>query len=106
MKKFLLALFVVGKVAGQSLAPSTGKCMNNITDFAVWSDEGGNFAANLEYCTRGEGGCFLDAGCIELCFQEAHGYSAECSICFGALPTCTIENGCLNAWYVVVLSCD
>jgi hypothetical protein len=30
--KFLLALFVVGKVAGQSLAPSfsiTGKCMNN-----------------------------------------------------------------------------
>ena len=73
MKKFLLALFVVGKVAGQSLAPSTGKCMNNITDFAVWSDEGGNFAANLEYCTRGEGGCFLDAGCIEHCFQEAHG---------------------------------
>ena len=46
------------------------------------------------------GGCFLNTNCIESCFQEVYGYSEECSSCFGKIPQCSINSGCMMVWYV------
>lgn len=77
------------------------KC--NLDDESIWVADGGeaNRPSNSNYCSREyNGGCFLNAACIEGCFAEHFGYSMECASCFGVVPTCSIAAGCLNAWCV------
>lgn len=72
---------------------------DNPQDMAIWTSNGGEASRpeHSNYCSReyNEGGCFLDSACIESCFQEVYGYSAECSKCFGDMPTCSIASGCM-----------
>ena len=80
------------------------KCNSN--DLQNWIKLGGETTRPLKsnYCSREyNGGCFLDSTCIEVCFVEEHGYSEECSVCFGRVPGCSIDNGCLLSWYVYCL---
>ena len=79
------------------------KCNSN--DLQNWVTSGGETSRPIKsnYCSREyNGGCFLDSTCIEICFVEEHGYSEECSVCFGRVPVCSIDNGCLLSWYVHV----
>ncbi|KAL7541037.1 hypothetical protein ACHAXR_011534 [Thalassiosira sp. AJA248-18] len=75
-----------------------GKC--NSQDEYMWYENGGQRSRpeQSNFCSRTyNGGCFLDTDCIETCFQETYGYSAECSSCFGVIPGCSISSGCLTA---------
>ena len=80
------------------LDPS-GKC--NAQDLEQWISDNGEEtrAEKSNYCSREyNDGCFLDGACIEECFREVHGYSEECSECFGVIPTCSINSGCMMKW--------
>ncbi|KAL7547956.1 hypothetical protein ACHAWF_011246 [Thalassiosira exigua] len=75
---------------------ATGKC--DASDLEVWIALGGTAARpeHSNFCSRTyNGGCFLDAECIETCFREEHGYSEECATCFGVIPSCSITSGCM-----------
>ena len=55
--------------------------------------------AMSNHCSRThEGGCFLDAACIAGCYAEHFGYSEDCAACFGAVPRCSTDSGCFEAW--------
>mmetsp|Transcript_346 Transcript_346/g.745 ORF Transcript_346/g.745 Transcript_346/m.745 type:complete len:594 (+) Transcript_346:121-1902(+) len=76
-------------------ASSNGKC--NEEDLEIWISTGGevNRPVHSNFCSRTyNGGCFINSDCIETCFQENYGYSAECSTCFGVIPQCSMNNGC------------
>lgn len=78
-----------------STASSNGKC--NEEDLEIWISTGGevNRPIHSNFCSRTyNGGCFINSDCIETCFQENYGYSAECSTCFGVIPQCSMNNGC------------
>lgn len=79
--------------AGQRPQPA-GKC--DARDARQWIANGGKAARPRQSsdCSRAPGECYLDGDCIEACFRETHGYSAECSSCFGAVPSCSVANGC------------
>lgn len=83
-----------------------GKCDSD--DVALWIAQGGESgrAERSNFCSRKYGAppCFVDAECIEGCFREEFGYSAECATCFGVIPGCSIASGCMAAWCVVVSS--
>ena len=83
------------------IAQNGGKC--NTQDLENWISTNGEVTrpTKSNYCSREyNGGCFLDSDCIERCFQEVHGYSEECSVCFGKIPSCSIGAGCMLPWYV------
>ena len=83
------------------IAQNGGKC--NTQDLENWISTNGEVTrpTKSNYCSREyNGGCFLDSDCIERCFQEVHGYSEECSVCFGSIPSCSIGAGCMLPWYV------
>ncbi|KAL7467702.1 hypothetical protein ACHAXS_011451 [Conticribra weissflogii] len=72
-----------------------GKC--NEEDLEIWISTMGevNRPVHSNFCSRTyNGGCFINSDCIETCFQEIYGYSAECSTCFGVIPQCSMNNGC------------
>lgn len=99
MKGWIVALLALG-AASEDSPPDAGKCSSE-QDGAAWVANGGeeNRAVQSNYCSREHnGGCFLDVGCIEVCFQETYGYSEGCSTCFGAIPGCSIASGCMMAW--------
>mmetsp|Transcript_21012 Transcript_21012/g.50674 ORF Transcript_21012/g.50674 Transcript_21012/m.50674 type:complete len:681 (+) Transcript_21012:41-2083(+) len=77
-----------------AVAPLGGRC--NAQDLRAWIAHGGEDERPLKsnYCSR-ERECYLNGECIEACFREVHGYSEECSTCFGVIPTCSIANGCM-----------
>ena len=79
---------------------NAGQC--NTQDIQTWISTGGSTTrpTNSNYCSREYNnlGCLLDATCIERCFQEVYGYSDDCSVCFGKIPGCSIEAGCLLVW--------
>ena len=86
------------------IAQNDGKC--NAQDLENWISTNGEVTrpTKSNYCSREyNGGCFLDSDCIERCFQEVHGYSEECSVCFGKIPSCSIGAGCMLPWYVARL---
>ena len=86
------------------IAQNDGKC--NTQDLENWISTNGEVTrpTKSNYCSREyNGGCFLDSDCIERCFQEVHGYSEECSVCFGKIPSCSIGAGCMLPWYVARL---
>lgn len=68
-------------------------------DVAAWTENGGE-ATLVEFanwCSTEQ--CLGDNSiCIEMCFQDYYGYSAECSKCFGAFPDCSVGRGCTSAW--------
>ena len=69
----------------------------NKQDIEIWTENGGetNRPKHSNFCSRTyNGGCFVNSGCIETCFQETFGYSADCSTCFGTIPSCSMNNGC------------
>jgi hypothetical protein len=73
-----------------------GRC-NNAQDQAIWGETGVAMASQSDYCARSyNGGCFLNSTCIENCFQELHGYSTNCTTCFGSLLPCGIRIGCAS----------
>ena len=81
------------------------KC-NNPNDISTYQTNGGstNRPTHSNYCSRTyNGGCFLNADCIESCFQDEYGYSEDCSSCFGKIPQCSINSGCMMVWYVMFL---
>ena len=92
-----------GAAAGveETNASGSGKC-NNEQDIQTWITHGGETTRPTQsnYCSREYNsiGCFLDAVCIEECFQMEHGYSEECSTCFSVVPTCSATGGCLEYW--------
>jgi hypothetical protein len=73
-----------------------GKC--SVQDIEVWMARGGENERPLDsnYCSReyNNGGCLIDVGCIQTCFEETYGYSSACSSCFAQIPTCSINTGC------------
>ena len=79
---------------------NAGQC--NTQDIQTWISTGGYTTrpTNSNYCSREYNnlGCLLDATCIERCFQDVYGYSDDCSVCFGKIPGCSIEAGCLLVW--------
>ena len=86
--------------AQQQPAVSEGKCTNE-QDKQTWITHGGEATRpeHSNYCSREyNNGCLLDAACIEMCFQEEYGYSAECTSCFGVVPTCSVISGCTEFW--------
>lgn len=73
----------------------SGKC--NEEDVSIWNNNNGESARpeQSNFCSRTyNGGCFLDSSCIESCFQSMFGYSEECSVCFGQVPSCSVSSGC------------
>lgn len=100
-KKSLL-LLSIGTII--HVATADNKC-NNPSDITTYQTNGSstNRPTHSNYCSRTyEGGCFLNTECIESCFQEEYGYSEECSTCFGKIPQCSINSGCMMVWYVYV----
>ena len=79
---------------------SSGKC--NEQDEAIWISNGGESTRPTQsnFCSREYNGvgCLTDAGCVETCFQEEYNYSEECSTCFGGVPGCSIDSGCMFLW--------
>jgi hypothetical protein len=72
-----------------------GSC--NAQDQEIWKMNGGNvsLAPQGDYCARSyNGGCILNATCSEVCFQELHGYSSNCTSCLGQIFPCGIGIGC------------
>jgi hypothetical protein len=66
-------------------------------DRDVWTRDDGEatLPARSEFCLATyAGGCFTNATCTRSCFRERHGYSADCALCFGALPQCGVDGGC------------
>mmetsp|Transcript_12017 Transcript_12017/g.22331 ORF Transcript_12017/g.22331 Transcript_12017/m.22331 type:complete len:581 (+) Transcript_12017:147-1889(+) len=79
---------------------TAGDAKCDAQDLELWIETGGEATRpeHSNYCSRTyNGGCFLDSDCIETCFEENFGYSSECSSCFGGIPSCSIDNGCLMA---------
>ena len=88
-RKTLLLLSI-----GTIIAVTADNKCNNPNDISSWSTNGGsiNRPTHSNYCSRTyNGGCFLNADCIESCFHEEYGYSEECSSCFGKIPQCSIN---------------
>ena len=87
------------------------QCDNEV-DVNAWTSNGGAAArpeqtafCASEYCncplgstTTSAASCQLDPACIEECFQQVYGYSADCAVCFGKVPACSQNNGCAVAW--------
>ena len=75
-----------------------GKC--NEQDVELWIANGGQATrpTHSNFCSREYDGrgCLIDSACIEKCFQETYGYSADCSTCFGTIPSCSISTGCIG----------
>ena len=80
---------------------------DNEQDIEAWTFRGGEAGrpTNLNFCVReysgsatSVSGCLTDSDCIETCFQETYGYTAACSACFGAVPFCTVDEGCVVIW--------
>ncbi|KAL7544644.1 hypothetical protein ACHAWF_008018 [Thalassiosira exigua] len=75
--------------------PPPGECSTR--DREIWIADGGasKRPERSNHCSRTyNGGCFLNSTCISECFQEVQGYSPECAICFGEIPSCSVRNGC------------
>ena len=86
------------------VADNDGKC-NNEQDIEAWISNGGENIRpqHSNYCSReyeyNNGvGCLVNKECIQSCFQETYGYSAECSMCFAEVPTCSVVSGCTMKW--------
>jgi hypothetical protein len=81
------------------------------SDISIWTSSGGesNLTANSDYCSAsynhndGIGCDYLDVECISSCFEETYGYTAQCAACFGSLPSCSFDGGCMEAWSVLLL---
>mmetsp|Transcript_207 Transcript_207/g.351 ORF Transcript_207/g.351 Transcript_207/m.351 type:complete len:402 (-) Transcript_207:238-1443(-) len=76
---------------------------DNEQDIEAWTFRGGEAGrpTNLNFCATeysgsatGGSGCLADSDCIETCFQDTFGYTVACSACFGAVPLCTVVEGC------------
>jgi hypothetical protein len=83
---------------------STGACTIVEQDVKLWENGGSmNRSNDSNYCSRqfvwDQTGqvCLLNPTCISECFQTILGYSTECSSCFGAVPTCGLQNGCAGS---------
>ena len=75
---------------------ATGQC--SAADLTNYLALGGSDAQSEQsnFCSREyNGGCLIDTGCIEECFQTQYGYSADCSTCFSAIPICGFQQGCV-----------
>ena len=75
---------------------ATGQC--STADLTNYLALGGSDAQSEQsnFCSREyNGGCLIDTGCIEECFQSQYGYSADCSTCFSAIPICGFQQGCV-----------
>ena len=70
----------------------------NQQDNTIWKNNGGEstLASHTDYCSRtfNNNGCLANTTCIEQCFQSMHGYSSNCSVCFGSILPCGISIGC------------
>lgn len=93
-------------ITTQVTISSGGKC-NAEQDINIWVTNNGEQSrpSHSNFCSRifnngglNKGGCLLDRDCIENCFQLMYGYSAECSSCFGEVPTCSVGSGCTAVW--------
>eukprot|EP00529_Nitzschia_sp_RCC80_P006024 CAMPEP_0113504538 /NCGR_PEP_ID=MMETSP0014_2-20120614/34768_1 /TAXON_ID=2857 /ORGANISM="Nitzschia sp." /LENGTH=995 /DNA_ID=CAMNT_0000399653 /DNA_START=443 /DNA_END=3430 /DNA_ORIENTATION=- /assembly_acc=CAM_ASM_000159 len=82
-------------------APPSGSGKCDSADLEIWNSGNGDQGRveQSEFCSLQYGGtgCLLGETCIQECFQEEYGYSAECSTCFGAIPSCGLALGCAPA---------
>eukprot|EP00984_Skeletonema_dohrnii_P020087 scaffold9706_cov79-Skeletonema_dohrnii-CCMP3373.AAC.7 len=72
-----------------------GKC--NEQDQEIYIQDGGNasLAPHVDYCARSyNGGCLINATCVEDCFQDLYGYSSNCTSCVAPISPCGVESGC------------
>jgi hypothetical protein len=79
----------------------TGKCVSE-SDLLSYRNAGGTLRRPhmSNYCSREYlgNGCLLDGVCIEECFAMTYNFTEDCSTCFGAIPLCSVANGCMEVW--------
>lgn len=77
---------------------------DNSADIAAWSANNiSRDDSSIQYCTtQWNGGCFYQGECTQNCFVEL-GFSEECSVCFGNVANCIVENNCQSLWYVNII---
>mmetsp|Transcript_42034 Transcript_42034/g.88232 ORF Transcript_42034/g.88232 Transcript_42034/m.88232 type:complete len:431 (-) Transcript_42034:297-1589(-) len=70
---------------------------DNDQDMQVWMNGGeAGRPEHIDFCATqyNSNGCLADSGCMTTCFQETYGYTEGCAECFGAVPICTVIQGC------------
>ena len=85
-------------ITAAAITNSTGgKQCNNQQDNLIWQANNGEatLPSQTDYCLRTyNNGCLGNTTCIQECFQTLHGYTNECSTCFGAILPCGLRVGC------------